>query len=76
LEDRVLSPLPPGFEVDANVLQNFPLGAIVIETAPSQSSFWTRTAKIDVMLPDNSKKSYFMKKMNMGERCYLGNLSR
>jgi hypothetical protein len=39
----------------------FPVGSRVLETRSYGSSAWTRTARIQVELPDGSTKLYFMK---------------
>ncbi|EFZ00946.1 fructosamine kinase [Metarhizium robertsii] len=40
---------------------DFPPGSKVKDTRSHGASFWTRTARIDIELPDKTQKAYFLK---------------
>ncbi|OAQ88027.1 protein kinase-like (PK-like) [Purpureocillium lilacinum] len=49
------------FEVDKNVLANFPDGTKVLSASPFGTSAWTVTAKLHLQLPDGVEERYFLK---------------
>ncbi|TVY20800.1 Ketosamine-3-kinase [Lachnellula arida] len=49
-------------EVDEAVVAQFPKGSTVLSVTGHGASHWTRTARIDIRLLDDTPKSYFLKK--------------
>ncbi|KIW91941.1 uncharacterized protein Z519_06923 [Cladophialophora bantiana CBS 173.52] len=55
-------------EVDENVLASLPDGSRIVGIKGSGRSYWTRTARLDAILPDGSKQAFFLK-VAEGDNC-------
>ncbi|KID89214.1 Fructosamine/Ketosamine-3-kinase [Metarhizium guizhouense ARSEF 977] len=55
--------------VDDAIAEHFPPGSKVKNTRSQGASFWTRTVRIDIELPDKTQKAYFLK-VSTGELVY------
>ncbi|KIW73235.1 hypothetical protein PV04_01369 [Phialophora macrospora] len=49
------------FPLDANVINSFPPGTKVLSARKFAQSRWTLTARLDIVLPDGTARSYFLK---------------
>ena len=58
---EVIPEIGGNFTVDEGILNILPQGTRVIEASSYGTSAWTRTARVDVVLPDGTQKSYFLK---------------
>lgn len=58
---EVIPDIGGNFTVDEGILKILPQGTRVIEASSYGTSAWTRTARVDVELPDGTQKSYFLK---------------
>lgn len=52
---------PDNTEIDTAVLRELPEGCKVISTEKHGVSFWAQTGRIDVLLPDGTPQSFFIK---------------